>query len=167
MVRISFLLALSTILLAACQLPDNNFSAGQPQLVAEPDNVSALLADAADRAANSLQALAAVERARTPGAALAPIGDAPVELKRAITVNWIGPVESISQTLAERAGYRFATVGAAPPTPVIVSIDVENRPVIEVLRDIGLQIGNRGDIKVNGSEKLVELNYPPNTGLVQ
>ncbi len=168
MTRIFLTLALLTasLSLGACQyFQDPNFSAGQPQLVAEPDNVTAMLADAADRAANSLQALAAVERARTPGASLAPIGDAPPELKRAITINWIGPVEPITQKLADRAGYRFTTVGAPPPVPITVSVDVENRPVIEVMRDIGLQIGNRGDIKVRGADKVVELSYAPTPGL--
>ncbi len=165
-ILLSLTLLAASLSLGACQyLPDTNFSNGQPQLVAEPDNVSAMLADAADRAANSLQALAAVERAKTPGAALAPIGDAPAELRRAITVNWIGPVEPIAEKLASRAGYHFTTVGAPPPVPVTVSIDVENRPVIEVLRDIGLQIGNRGDIKVMGSDRIVELSYPPTPGL--
>ena len=69
--------------------------------------------------------------------------------------------------MSERAGYNFLPVGVAPPTPVIVSIDVENRPVIDVLRDIGSQLGVRGDVKVDGGKKIVELDYPPNTGAGQ
>lgn len=156
----------SLLLLSACGgSPAREFSNAHPQLVAQPDTVSAMLADAADRAANSLETLAAVEYSRGPGVAVGPVGDAPTELRRAITVNWVGPVESITKTLADRAGYNFLTVGAPPVVPVVVSVDVDNTPVIDVLRNIGLQLGMRGDIKVDGPGRVVELHYPPNTGV--
>ncbi len=160
-------LACGLFLVSACSAPTGpeDFSNAHPQLVAQPDSVSAMLAEAADRAANSLQTLAAVEHARTPKATAGPVGDAPLELRRAITVNWVGPVETITRTLADRAGYNFMAVGNAPPVPVVVSLDIENKPVIEVLRDIGLQLGMRGDIRVDGPGGIVELHYPPNTGL--
>lgn len=142
-----------------------SFSDKRPQLVAEPDAVSAMLADAADRASNALQTLAAVEHHRTPGVAVNPVGDAPAELRRAITVNWVGPVEPITQTLANRAGYEFISVGRPPSIPIVVSLDVENKPVIEVLRDIGLQLGLRADVRVDGNARAVEIHYPPAGGI--
>jgi defect-in-organelle-trafficking protein DotD len=159
-----FFVAVCALALAGCGV-NKPFSDAAPQLVAAPDSVSAMLADAADRASRSLETLAAVEHTRTPAANVAPIGDAPMELRRAITVNWIGPVEQITKTLAERAGYNFLTIGAKPPVPVVISLDVENRPVIDVLRDIGLQLGVRGDVKVDSSHRTVEIHYPPNTGV--
>jgi len=140
----------------------DKFSDGAPQLVAQPDSVSAMLAEAADRASVALETLAAVEYSRTPTQSIAPIHNAPTELKRAITVNWVGPVEPIAQTLADRAGYKFYTIGAVPPVPIVVSIDAENRPVIDILRDIGLQLGLQGDVKVDSGQKIVEIHYPPN-----
>lgn len=142
-----------------------NFSDSHPQMVAAPDSVSAMLADAADKAANSLQTLAAVEAARTPAPELNPVGDAPTELRRAISINWVGPVEPITKTLSDRAGYEFQTIGTPPPNALVISLDVENRPVIDVLRDIGLQMGVRGDIKVDSARKMIEIHYPPNTGI--
>ncbi len=169
MTRIPVLVAAlaSLAFLTSCDTPSGDFSNAHPQLVAEQDSVSALLADAADRAANSLETLAAVEHSRSTGAAIGPVGNAPTELRRAVTVNWVGPVEPIAKTLAERAGYAFATVGNAPVVPAIVSLDVQNTPVIEVLRNIGLQLGMRGDIKVDGADRIVEIHYPPNTGVGQ
>lgn len=165
----SLILASFTLLaLCACETVSGGPSkTAPPQLVATPDNVSAMLADAADRATTALETLAAVEYHKSPGIAVAPIGDAPLELRRAITVNWAGPAEPITKTLAERASYNFMVIGTPPPVPVVISLDVENMPVIEVLRDIGLQLGMRGDIRVNGARKLVELHYPPNTGVGQ
>lgn len=136
-----------------------------PQVVASPDKVSAQLAEAADRASVALETLAAVEQARSPGIAVAPIESAPPELRRAITVNWVGPVEAITKTLADRAGYSFNMIGNTPATPVVVSIDVENKPVIDVLRNIGLQLGMRADIRVDGVRRVVEINYAPNAGV--
>lgn len=162
--RFSIFLLVITLGVSACSNIQKH-SADEPQIVAAPDTVSAMLASAADRASQSLQTLAAIEAARTPATQVGPVGNAPSELRRSITVNWIGPVEPITQTLAERASYEFLTIGTPPPVPVVVSLDVENRPVIDVLRDIGLQLGIRADIKVDGQRRLVEIHYPPNTGI--
>lgn len=160
---LQFFLCASAMTLMACETA-KSFSDSTPQLVAEPDAVSAMLADAATRATNALETLAAVEHARGPAIAAAPIGDAPVELRRAITVNWVGPAEQVTKTLADRASYDFVTVGVAPTVPIIVSIDAENKPVIEVLRDVGLQLGLRADVRVDADNRIVEIHYSPNTG---
>jgi defect-in-organelle-trafficking protein DotD len=123
-----------------------------------------MLAQAADKASSALETLAAVEQKRTPSASIAPIQNAPPELMRAITVNWIGPADQIIQTLANRAGYRFRTLGETPSTPVVVSIDVTNQPLIEVLRSVGLQLGSRADIRVDSVAQQVELMYGPTSG---
>lgn len=158
-----FLLA-GALALSACAA-SRPFSNDHAQLVAAPDSVSAMLADAADRAADALENLAAVEQARGPEALVAPVGNAPVELRRAITVNWVGPVEPVTKTLADRAGYNFITLGDPPPVPIVVSVDIENRPVIEVLRSIGLQLGARGDVRVDSNRKVVEVLYPSPAGV--
>ena len=166
MSRFSLLIPLSLVVMgvSACDTASNVFSDGSPQLVAEPDKVSSLLANAADRAATSLETLASVEYARSSGVAIAPIHNAPPELRRAITLNWVGPAEPVVKMLADRAGYSFMTVGNPPPTAVVVSVDADNQPVIDVLRDIGLQLGLRADVRVDGAARQVEVHYAPNTG---
>lgn len=151
--------------LSACA-PGKAIKNENPQLVASPDKASMLLAEAADRASTALETLAAVEQTRTPKATVDPIPNVPPELKRAITVNWIGPVAPIAKKLADRAGYRFQEIGGAPPSPIVVSIDAENMPVIDVMRSIGLQLGKRADIRVNGPSKAVEVHYYPQDGLL-
>ncbi|MBG78155.1 MAG: hypothetical protein CL570_03895 [Alphaproteobacteria bacterium] len=157
-------LLMASLFVSACSSMQG-FNNDTPQLVAEPDSVSAMLADAADRVASSLEKLAAVEYQRSPGVAVAPVSDAPVELRRAITVNWVGPVEPIVETLANRSSYSFIVLGSPPPVPIVVSLDVENMPVVDVLRDIGLQMGVRADIRVDGRNKTVEIQYAPTTGV--
>ncbi len=160
----TFLFFMCSLLLVGCGTAKRNFTQANPQLVASPDSVSAMLADAADRASTALQTLAAVEHERTNTVVLAPVSDAPLELRRAVTVNWIGPVETITATLADRASYNFSTLGNPPPIPLIISIDAQNRPVIDVLRDVGLQLGARADIKVDSNSRVVEIHYPPTPG---
>ncbi len=144
-----------------------NYNRGAPQVAAPPDTVTALLADAADRAAVALETLSAVEHARSPGVSVAPVSNAPMELRRAITIDWVGPVEPIMQSLANRAGYSAGVVGTSPPVPIIISLDVQNKPVIEALRDVGLQMGVRADITVDSARRVVEIHYPPVPGLGQ
>jgi len=159
-----FLLA-SLLLVSACSAKRGGFSNGAPQLVANPDKVSLMLADAADRAAASLEKLAAVEYAQSSGVAAAPIGNAPVELRRAMTLDWTGPVEPLVKALADRTSYNFIVVGAQPPVPVVVSVHAENQPAINILRDIGLQLGARADVRVDGNRRVVEIHYAPTSGL--
>ena len=161
---ISMFLAITALTLSSCSGVPQHFSNKSPQIVASPDKVSSMLAEAADRASGALEQLAAVETARTPGVAVAPIANAPRELRRAITVNWVGPVEPITKTLADRASYRFLVIGNPPAVPIVVSLDVENTPVIDVLRDVGLQMGARADIRVDAQRRIVEVHYPPVAG---
>ena len=162
----SFLM-LSLSLIAGCtQVPGSQvFSKARPQIVAQPDEVNALLAEAATKASNALQTLASVEYAQSPAPVAAPIGNAPASLRRGITVNWVGPVEQIAKTLADRASYSFSALGTPPPVPVVVSVDAENTPLIEVLRDIGLQMGKRADVTVDSAQRVVEIHYPQIPGV--
>ncbi len=169
MSRFSFVLSLLLMVfsVSACDTAQSVFSGGRPQLVASPDRVSALLADAADRASTALETLASVEYGRSPGIAIAPADNVPSDLRRAMTINWVGPVEPITKTLADRASYGFQTVGNPPSIALVVSVDAENRPIIDILRDIGLQLGMRGDVRVDGGRRMVEMHYAPNSGVGQ
>ena len=154
----ALLLTFSAVLAACAPLR------GDPQIAATPDKVSLLMAQAADRASSALETLAAVEQSRSPGIAVAPLQDMPPELGRAMTVAWNGPVEPIARKLADRAGYAFRTVGAPPAVPIIVNINAENTPVGEILRNLGLQMGVRADIRVDVAARSIEIHYAPVTG---
>ena len=129
------------------------------QLVAQPDGVSLRLAASVDRASAALETLASVEQARTPLANVSPVTDAPRELMRSISVEWAGPLEQIASRLAERVGYNFNVAGIRPPVPVVVTLNVVEKPVIDVLRDLGLQGGTRADVVVDADNRTVEVNY--------
>lgn len=159
-IKTSFACFIAVIAVTGCAEHKRN-----AQVVAPPDKVSLMLAEAADRASNSLETLAAIEQSKSPGVAVQPIHNAPEELARAITITWVGPPEQILRKLADRASYNFVTLGNRPPVPLVVNVDVQNQPVIEVLRDIGLQLGVRGDVKVDSERGIIELHYAPVTGV--
>lgn len=149
-----FLMCL-TLGLGACEaLPRS-----EPQLVVEPNRVDLRLAEAADRATKAMETLAEVEQAKNPVPLAQRLDDVPPELRRTVTITWVGPVEPITKRMAERAGYRFTTLGSAPAVPIIVRIDVVNHPIIDVLRDIGLQMNGRGSVVLDGENRVVEVNY--------
>jgi defect-in-organelle-trafficking protein DotD len=152
------LLTRSFLVLFACGLVACT-NQPKPQLVVEPQNVTMRLAAAADKASSALDTLAAIEQTRTPTNLPPLASSAPPELRRSITVNWIGPVEPIAKQLADRASYQFNITGNKPETPVIVSLNVRNQPVIESLRDVGLQLGTRAELKVDPNLKVIELSY--------
>ena len=148
-----------------CTPPAYKAKERDPQVVSSPDRVSLMLAEAADKASNALETLAAVEQSRSPAVGVQPIHNAPPELMRAMTITWIGPAEQLVKKLADRASYTFLAVGDRPPIPLTVNVDVQNEPVIDILRDVGLQLGVRADVKVDSTRRMIEVHYAPVTGI--
>jgi defect in organelle trafficking protein DotD len=149
-----------SLLLSACAVHGKV----DQQLVAEPDPVGLRLASAVDKASAALQTLASVEQARNPNASIQQVPYAPQELRRTVTIDWVGPIEPIMRRLADRAGYDMQVNGDLPPAPVVISLNAREKSVIEVLRDVGLQAGQRADVVVDPEHRIVELNYAPVSG---
>jgi len=150
-------LLLVSFLLAACAT--NTPVTAVP---AEPDVVSLRLAQAAEKASAALDTIAGIEQQRAPQ--LPPTDDysnAPSALTQSITVKWSGPVEQMVEMLASRAGMRFQVKGNRPGVPLTVNVNVYQKPMIEVLRNLGLQVGRRADISVNSSSGMIEIRYAP------
>lgn len=148
-------LAVAAVALSACERQVT-------PLATDPDIVSLRIASAAEKAANALDSISGIEQQRAPQQVPPQdYANAPAELTQLITVKWTGPVEQICQTLAARAGYGFSVNGSVPGAPLIVNVDVYQKPLIEVLHDIGLQAGTRADVGVNAVNNRVEINYAP------
>ncbi len=156
MMKNIFTFSALAILLSACAY---NPAQRQTQLVAEHSSVDLMLADAADRATRALETLSAMEQSKMPIKPIASVPNAPQELQRAVTFNWTGPVEPLVEELSRKAGYSYGVIGAKPATPITVSLNVMNKPLINVLRDIGMQMGARGDLNVNSQSRAIEVQY--------
>lgn len=127
-------------------------------------DVTARLAEAAQRTANALENLASIEQARTPELYTPTVTDAPEELRLLMTVQWTGPWENLLQVMSERVHYQFRVIGKAPPTPIIVTVDAKDQPYVDVMRSIGLQGAGRADLVLDSQNKVVEVRYAPDTG---
>ena len=162
---------LAGMLCAGCDtfLPDIvvNGGARPPVTNAQTDPAEMRLAEAAERAEAALTALARIQAAETPPPAVGVPLEVPAALRRPMTLDWIGPLETLAATLARRAGYRFVGAGAAPVRPVMVAIEAANRPLIEVLRDAGIQAGTAATLTVDAERRTVRLDWTgrrPGTG---
>jgi DotD protein len=131
---------------------------------AEDPEITARLAEAAQRTATAVESLASVEQARTPELYTPIVSDAPAELRVLVTVAWTGPWEQLIKTLSERVGYQFQVIGKEPPTPVVVTVDARQQPFVDVLRNIGLQGAGRADLVLDSKNKVIEVRYAPDTG---
>ena len=125
----------------------------------KPDPAEMRLAEAAERAEAALTAIAMMRAAASPPLVPDLPAVVPVALQRRVTVDWIGPVESLAEALAGRAGYRFAMGGAAPARPVMVSVTARDVPLIEVLRNAGLQAGSAATLVVNANARTIRLDW--------
>jgi defect-in-organelle-trafficking protein DotD len=147
-------------LLAVLLLANGCAQQSTTPVATEPDLVSTRIAQAAEKAAKALDTISGIEQVRSP---IAPQEDdyasAPPSLTQTITVKWAGPVEQMLQTLATRAGLRFRASGPRPPVALTIAVDAYQKPMIEVLKDIGLQAGRRADVRVDPTGSVIEIRY--------
>jgi defect in organelle trafficking protein DotD len=150
-----------TALLGACA--DN--PAVMP-LVAENDPVALRIAEASEKAAKALNTIAGIEQYKNPLPPMEQFAGAPQPIAQPVTVTWAGPAEQIVEMLAGRASYTYRTAGAPSPLPLTVMVDAYEKPLIDVLRDIGLQLGSRADVAVDVNAKVVQFRYAPTEGKI-
>lgn len=162
------LLALAGLSVSACQPMGANEGINGGPALAAPDTVTLRLAEAAEKAANSLDNISRIEQVRTPMAQPANADDdiagAPPELAEPVTITWTGPLERYMQAMASRAGYSFRTIGSPPPVPLTVAIDVHQQPLLNAIKSAALQVSGRADVVLDASRQSIEVRYAPTDG---
>ena len=121
------------------------------------DRVAQQLADAAVRAEQALATLARIQAAREPIEWKAMPEDVPGELLREVSVDWTGPLRGLAERLAEMSGYEFRETGPPAVQPVMVDVHSVERPLIAVLREVGMQGGRRVKLLVDARRRVVEI----------
>ena len=150
-----------TALAAGCAPLDSGPNGPRPVRHAGLDPAETLLVEAVSRAEAALTTLARIRVAETGQATVQVPRDVPPELRRPVTLDWIGPAETLAKTLAARAGYDFAVAGPRPPRPFMVTVTADRRALIDVLRDAGLQLGGTATLTVDAGEREVLLDWAP------
>jgi len=146
-----------TLLLSGCA----SFGSSAKDKQSEDPALKAL-AQAADSVSSDLNQYRQLEHARSSREGTEPEAyDTPEQgpLAEPVTLNWQGPVYEITQTVAQLIGYDFRSTGKPPTQPLMVQVNVTNKPAYQVLEDIGWQVGERAGVLVSDSHERVKLVY--------
>jgi defect-in-organelle-trafficking protein DotD len=149
------LFIVACILLTSCagtyrKPPNNNPS----------DDASIKLAEAANAVSDSMMEMAKVEKIITP-----PHKDNTLTIPNAYnlqaraSVDWSGPIGELTERIAKAAHFRFRVLGQIPAIPVLISLNLKDQSLAEILRDIDYQAGKKADIHVYPNSQVVELRY--------
>jgi len=155
-------LLFTTLLLAGCAAEPPKPPPPKPR-----DIFKEQMLEAAGRASQSQRILAESSNAVTVDT-LSPAkreqiawqsGFVPPGMELEITLGWNGPVLPLMEVLSKQSGYKLHINGQRPVTDLIVSLDRKSRKIVQVIRDVGTQLGVAGRIEVIPDFKVIELHY--------
>lgn len=128
-------------------------------------DIDQIIAEAVEISSNTNRAIAEVEVATAapvrpgPGSQVPPTVILPPEAIQPITVDWQGPIETLIEDLAGRAGYGFRVTGRAPANRMMVSVVANEEPLFGVIRRAGAMAHGYADIAFNPSTRTIEIRY--------
>lgn len=137
-----------------------NTTSKRPPYNDPSDDASIKLAEAADSVSNSIMQMAKTEKILTP-----PQQDNTLtipytnNLNAHASVDWSGPIGELTRRIAEAAHYKIRVLGTEPAIPVLISINLKDYSLGDILRNIDYQAGNKASIHVYPNHKVVELRY--------
>lgn len=118
------------------------------------------LAEAAASVSFSLQELAEIEKASTPGIKIPPPPNpSSIGMAHLASVNWNGPVEPLIRKIAAVTHYQVRVLGKRPAIPALVSISAKNTPIADILRDAAFQVAKKVDLVLYPRSRVIELRY--------
>ena len=126
--------------------------------VEHTDAATVSLAQAAVSVSQTLGELGEATRADTPDEKRL-VNASRYLLPGTASIDWNGPVEPLLTKVIKGSGYRLRVIGSEPAIPVLVSLNVKNSRLTDVLRDLDFQIGKKADIRVVSGKHTVELRY--------
>jgi defect-in-organelle-trafficking protein DotD len=151
------MLLLACVLIAGCasgviykKPPSNNPS----------DDASIKLAEAANSVSDSMIDMARVEKIILP-----PNRDNTLTIPNAYnlqaraSVDWAGPIAEVTDRVAKAAHFRLRVLGQVPPVPILISLNMKDQSLAEILRNIDYQAGRKAFIHVYPESEVVELRY--------
>jgi len=154
-------IVLGVFLLASCAAKNEDRLIGNPNGVAyiQNDNVSMQLAIAAKKASNAIVELAEIEKRRTPVDKAPDLNNVPRILMQPMTITWNGPLSAIVKTIANKAEYGYLEMGVKTSSPVLVQVDAVREPLVNILRDVGMQAGSRAGVVLDIDNRNIEVHY--------
>ena len=132
----------------------------KPPFNAPSDDATIKLAEAASSVSDSMHEMARIEKVVTP-----PHKDNLVTIPNAYglqthaSVDWSGPITELTARISKAAHFRLRVLGQEPAIPVLVSLDLKDVSLAEILRNIDYQAGKKANIHVYPNSQVVELRY--------
>lgn len=124
------------------------------------DDATIKLAEAANSVSDSMLMMAKTEKVLTP-----PNNDNTLTIPNSegmqtrASVDWSGPIAELTARIAHAAHYRIRILGHAPAVPILISLDIKDQTLGEILRNIDYQAGHKAFIHVYPNSQVVELRY--------
>jgi defect-in-organelle-trafficking protein DotD len=163
------LLLPALFLLASCsdkKVVDLNLhylAANTVPAVTTSEQAQAQIAEASIAVGKSLQELSAVQMTVHPPRHLRrPFNPHTIGMAKTASIDWTGPVEPVLRKIAQATNYRLRVIGHRPSLPVLVSLNMHNRPLADILRNIMYQVVLKANIAVYPKSRTIELRYNGN-----
>lgn len=123
-------------------------------------NSQSQLAEAASSVGHSLQQISAIQKATHPGVKIAqPLNPDAIGMAQLTSLDWTGPIEPLVRKIAATSHYHVRILGKAPAIPVLVTINADNVPLADILRDVTYQVTKKADILIYPASRTIELRY--------
>jgi defect-in-organelle-trafficking protein DotD len=124
------------------------------------DDASIKLAEAANSVSDSMIDMARIEKVITPPNKYntLTIPNA-YNLQARASVDWSGPIAEVTDRVAKAAHFRLRILGQVPAVPILISLDMKDQSLAEILRNIDYQAGKKAYIHVYPNSEVVELRY--------
>jgi defect-in-organelle-trafficking protein DotD len=127
------------------------------------EQAQAQIAEAATAVGQSLQELSAVQMTVHPPQKLPkPFDTRATGMGKLASVSWTGPVKPLLKKIALATHYQLNVIGQKPNLPVLVSLNVHNKPIADILRNITYQVVMKANIAVYPKSRIIELRYHGN-----
>ncbi len=132
----------------------------KPPINEPSDDATIKLAEAANSVSNSMLEVAKIEKA-----VARPVKDSILNIPNAYnlqaraSVDWSGPIEEVTERIAKSGHFSLRVLGKVPALPVLISLNVKDESLAEILRNIDYQAGRKANIHVYPNSQVVELRY--------
>jgi len=121
------------------------------------------IAEAATAVGRSLQELSAVQMTVHPPQKLRrPFNPQAIGMSKLASISWTGPVKPLLAKIAQATNYKLRVIGKKPNLPVLVSLNIHNKPIADILRNVTYQVVMKANIAVYPKSRTIELRYHGN-----
>jgi hypothetical protein len=69
-------------------------------------------------------------------------------MSRKFSIHWSGPMMPVIKQVAYYSKYDIKIDGHAPTTPIIINLDMNNQPLVDIIQNIRYQVFNAANIQL-------------------